>query len=77
VSFLITREKFCLKVKDAGRGFNYEALPDPTVAENLYKSHGRGVFLMRQMIDEVDFNEAGNELTLIKHFPKPEEIEEL
>jgi len=77
VSFLITREKFCLRVKDAGHGFNYEALPDPTVEENLYKSHGRGVFLMRQMIEEVDFNEAGNEVTLIKHFPKPEEIEEL
>jgi sigma-B regulation protein RsbU (phosphoserine phosphatase) len=77
VSFLITQEKFCLSVKDAGRGFNYEALPDPTVEENLFKSHGRGVFLMRQLLDEVEFNEAGNEINIIKYFPRPEEIEEL
>jgi len=77
VSFLITTDKFCLKVRDSGHGFNYESLPDPTVQENLFKTTGRGVFLMRQMLDEVEYNEVGNEIQIIKHFPKPEEIEEL
>ncbi len=77
ISFLITREKFCLMVRDAGRGFNYEALPDPTVEENLFKSTGRGVFLMRQLLDEVEFNEAGNEIHLVKYFQRPDEPEEI
>lgn len=77
VSFLITPVKFCLTVRDTGRGFNYEALPDPTVRENLFKSTGRGVFLMRQLLDEVEYNEAGNAIQIVKYFPRPEEIDEL
>ena len=77
VSFLITEDRFGLMVRDAGRGFNYEALPDPTVEENLFKSTGRGVFLMRQLLDEVDFNEAGNEIHIVKYFPRPDEPEEI
>ncbi len=76
VSYLISEECFKFRIKDPGGGFDHEALPDPTVPENLFKTSGRGVFLIRQMMDEVEFNEAGNEITITKVFPPPMEPEE-
>ena len=51
-------------VKDEGRGFNYENLPDPTAPENLEKIGGRGIFLMRHLSDEVKFKEKGRVVEL-------------
>src|SRR5688572_29333424 len=48
-------------VKDEGRGFDYQNLPDPTSPENLEKPGGRGIFLMKHLSDEVQFNEGGKE----------------
>ena len=42
-------------VKDSGSGFDPSRLPNPTAAENLLADHGRGVFLIKQLMDEVDF----------------------
>jgi serine/threonine-protein kinase RsbW len=42
-------------VKDQGEGFNPNAIPDPSVVGNLKAGHGRGVFLMRWLMDEVSF----------------------
>ena len=42
-------------VKDSGSGFDPRRLPDPVAAENLLAKHGRGIFLMKQLMDEVDF----------------------
>jgi serine/threonine-protein kinase RsbW len=42
-------------VKDSGSGFDPSRLPDPLAAENLLANHGRGIFLMKQLMDEVDF----------------------
>ncbi|HEX9745759.1 MAG TPA: SpoIIE family protein phosphatase [bacterium] len=69
VSYLISDEGFSLRVLDAGTGFDHESLPDPTVEENLFKTHGRGVFLIRQVMDEVEFNDSGNEIAFYKQFP--------
>jgi serine phosphatase RsbU (regulator of sigma subunit)/anti-sigma regulatory factor (Ser/Thr protein kinase) len=76
VSYLISDDAFQLRVRDPGFGFDHESLPDPTVEENLFKSHGRGVFLIKQVMDEVEFNEAGNEITISKKFPPPAGTEE-
>src|SRR5262245_2253926 len=46
-------------VKDEGRGFDFENLPDPTSPENLEKPGGRGIFLMRHLSDEVRFKDGG------------------
>jgi serine/threonine-protein kinase RsbW len=51
-------------VKDEGRGFNYENLPDPTAPENLEKIGGRGIFLMKHLSDEVKFKEDGRVVEL-------------
>jgi serine/threonine-protein kinase RsbW len=57
-------ESFCFHVKDDGNGFDYNNLPDPTAPENILKENGRGIFLMKSLADEVEFNEKGNEVTI-------------
>ncbi|MCH7991013.1 MAG: ATP-binding protein [Gemmatimonadetes bacterium] len=52
-------------VKDQGQGFDPDSIPDPTQPENLTRSCGRGLFLMRELMDDVRYNDRGNEVTLI------------
>lgn len=52
-------------IRDQGRGFDPSTVPDPTLPENLTRSCGRGLFLMRELLDEVRYNERGNEVTLV------------
>jgi len=52
-------------VKDQGSGFDPSSVPDPTRPENLTRPCGRGLFLMRALMDEVHHNERGNEVTLV------------
>ena len=51
-------------VTDEGKGFDYANLPDPTDPLNLDKPHGRGVFLMKNLADKVEFNNNGQEVLL-------------
>jgi serine/threonine-protein kinase RsbW len=44
-----------VSVKDSGSGFDPDALPNPIAPENILALHGRGIFIMRQLMDEVDF----------------------
>jgi CheY-like chemotaxis protein/anti-sigma regulatory factor (Ser/Thr protein kinase) len=53
-------------IRDEGPGFNSSVLPDPTDPEFLEKPSGRGLLLMRSFMDEVTFNDSGNEVTLVK-----------
>ena len=55
---------FCFRIIDQGKGFDYQNLPDPTAPENILKENGRGIFLMRNLSDEVVFNESGNEVII-------------
>src|SRR3989304_3007392 len=50
---------FWFNVKDQGTGFDFTKLPDPTLPENLEKPHGRGIFLMSHLVDEIKFEENG------------------
>ena len=52
-------------VRDHGSGFDPASVPDPTRPENLSRACGRGLFLMRQLLDEVRYNDRGNEVTLV------------
>ncbi len=53
-------------VCDEGRGFDLTSIPDPTDTSNLLKASGRGLMLIRTFMDDVRFNEAGNEITMVK-----------
>jgi CheY-like chemotaxis protein len=63
---LISRAEAVCVVADEGPGFDPTKLPDPTEPSNLERAGGRGIFLVRTFMDEVRFNAAGNEVTLIK-----------
>lgn len=52
-------------ITDEGPGFDPDSVEDPTRPENRDRSHGRGLFLLRSLADEVRFNEPGNSVTLI------------
>ncbi|MBI4545229.1 MAG: ATP-binding protein [Gemmatimonadetes bacterium] len=54
-----------VRVTDEGRGFDPELVPDPTVPPRVMEPGGRGIFLIRQLMDQVEFNEAGNSITMI------------
>jgi len=61
----LTQYEASFTITDEGNGFDYNNLPDPTVEENMEKPHGRGIFLARQMFDEVLFNKKGNSVTVV------------
>jgi len=48
-----------IMVRDEGRGFDSHAVLDPTLLENLLFTHGRGIYLMKMLMDEVSFEEGG------------------
>jgi len=69
VTFELTPEKFVIYVRDQGVGFRLEDVPDPLADENLLKSSGRGIFLMRSFMDEFDVyhaSQGGAELMMAK-----------
>jgi serine/threonine-protein kinase RsbW len=53
-------------VRDPGPGFNPRAIPGCTVGENVYSDHGRGIFLINQLMDEVEFRKNGTEIHMVK-----------
>lgn len=53
-------------VRDPGEGFDPRAIPTCTVGENLYSNHGRGIFLINQLMDEVKFRKNGTEIHMVK-----------
>lgn len=55
---------FCFSVEDEGIGFDFSSLPDPTAPENLEKENGRGIFLMKNLADEVEFENNGKRVVI-------------
>ena len=53
-------------IEDQGEGFKVGELPDPRDPSNLFKTSGRGVLLIHNIMDEVQYNERGNRLTMVK-----------
>jgi serine/threonine-protein kinase RsbW len=66
-----TGKSLIFTIADEGKGFVPEEVPDPLAPENLMRGTGRGIFLIRQLMDEVHFRHLhpGTELTLVKHLP--------
>jgi anti-sigma regulatory factor (Ser/Thr protein kinase) len=64
-----TQQHLSIRVCDEGVGFNPEAVPDPRNGDNLMKLSGRGLLLIRSFMDAVNFNDRGNEITMIKNRP--------
>ena len=68
-SFETTSDDLVIRIIDQGPGLDPNTLPDPLAPENILRGSGRGIFLIRAFMDEVNFRQLhpGTELTLIKH----------
>lgn len=75
VEIVLGPERLEARVTDQGEGFDPNAVPDPTAPANLTKPCGRGLFLMRELLDEVLFNERGNQVTLVLRFDPQDTFE--
>jgi serine/threonine-protein kinase RsbW len=53
-------------VRDPGPGFDPHAIPSPTVGQNIFRHHGRGIYLINQLMDEVSFERGGTEIRMLK-----------
>jgi serine/threonine-protein kinase RsbW len=53
-------------VRNPGEGFDPDSIPNPTIGQNIYQSHGRGIFLINQLMDEVRFERGGTEIRMVK-----------
>jgi len=56
-----------INVRDEGEGFDPEDVPNPLKEENLLNEGGRGIYLMKQYADEVQFGDSGRKITMIFH----------
>jgi serine/threonine-protein kinase RsbW len=66
----ITDSFVLISVEDEGEGFDPDGLPDPTLDENLLKEGGRGVYLIRHLMDEVRFEKGGRKVIMKKYFER-------
>lgn len=62
----VSKEEARFTIEDEGEGFNVNEIPDPRNPENLFKTSGRGVLFIYNIMDEVKYNERGNRLTMVK-----------
>ncbi|MFM9964922.1 MAG: ATP-binding protein [Planctomycetaceae bacterium] len=69
VQFHCGPRSFQCTIRDEGPGFNPDSLPNPFSDESLARPSGRGLMLIRSFMDEVRFNDQGNEITLFKRCP--------
>ena len=58
--------RMLIVVRDPGEGFDPSNIPNPVIGENLYSSHGRGIYLINQLMDEVKYLKNGTEIQMIK-----------
>lgn len=62
----ISRHEARFTIEDEGEGFDVDSIPDPLDPDNLFKTSGRGVLFIYNIMDEVKYNERGNRLTMVK-----------
>ncbi len=69
IGFALSNAALSITIADEGLGLDPDSVPDPCAPENILRSSGRGIFLMRAIMDEVHFHQLrpGTEIELIKH----------
>jgi serine/threonine-protein kinase RsbW len=53
-------------VRDSGKGFDPASIPSPIVGQNVYSNHGRGIYLINQLMDQVWYERGGTEIHMRK-----------
>lgn len=59
--------RIMIVVRDPGEGFDPSFIPSPVVGQNIYEGHGRGLYLINQLMDEVHFERGGTEIHMTKN----------
>ncbi len=73
LTFELRADKLVIHVVDQGNGFSLSDVPDPRAEENLLKTSGRGIFLMRSFMDEFEVGRGRNggaEVVMTKRYPQ-------
>lgn len=72
LDFLIDGTELKVVITDEGDGFDEVKVPDPTLPENIFRDHGRGLFIMRHFTSQMYYekNQRGNSLVLISSINK-------
>ena len=73
LDFERTKSELVITIRDQGKGLDLNKIPDPLAPENLLKTSGRGIFLIRSFMDEVQISpsQSGTEIKLVKHVHGP------
>lgn len=71
VEVVLSPVRVALRVTDQGEGFDPTGIPDPTLPDNVHRPGGRGLFLIRQLMDEVEYNDRGNAVRLVLYREAP------
>jgi serine/threonine-protein kinase RsbW len=73
LDFERTGNDLVITIRDQGKGLDPAKIPDPLAPENLLKTSGRGIFLIRSFMDEVQIHpsQTGTEIKLVKHVHGP------
>ena len=73
LAFERTGDALVITIRDQGKGIDLNGIPNPLAPENLLKTSGRGIFLMRSFMDVVEIrpSQTGTEIKLIKHVHGP------
>ena len=69
----VSKQEARFTVEDEGDGFDVASIPDPLDPQNLFKTSGRGVLFIYNIMDEVAYNDRGNRLTMVKRSDDPAE----
>ena len=64
IKMQLSGNKFNIEVEDEGNGFCKDVLSDPTSEENIKSEHGRGIFIIRNLADEITFKEDGRRVLI-------------
>jgi len=77
VTFIPLANRLEIRIKDSGSGVDLDSLPNPNLPENLLKPCGRGVYFMKQVMDEVSLERhpGGSTLVLVKQRRSAEVVE--
>jgi anti-sigma regulatory factor (Ser/Thr protein kinase) len=67
--YQVSDDRITYHIKDEGSGFNYMNIEDPTTPHNLEKCNGRGLAMIKMYMDEVSFNDKGNEIIMAINLP--------
>lgn len=64
--YWVDKDALNMEVEDEGPGFDHADVADPTLEPHILKSSGRGVYLIKKLMDKAEYNEKGNKVTMVK-----------